>query len=269
METRPTPRPPVWRLALAGLVLMTVLFVWNNFTPPGWLAKADAIGYAFCHRIAIRSLLFGERPLPLCARCTGMYLGALFTGLLLYAANRSKVYGFPTRAASGLLGLGVIWFGLDGVNSFAILLPGGRYFLYPPNNVTRLLTGLWLGIALAAYLLPVLHSALWRVASDQPMLTGWETLPLLALVGLLAVVVWFAPPELLLFFGLASVLGVLILLALLYSTLLLLVSRKTELAQSWWQASPVLVLGLACAWGQILLIDWLRFQLTGTWAGFF
>jgi membrane-associated HD superfamily phosphohydrolase len=63
-----------------GLVVITfllILFAWLLNTPPGILGKADAIGYAVCHRIDLRSFHMGEIQLPLCARCSGMYLGAM------------------------------------------------------------------------------------------------------------------------------------------------------------------------------------------------
>ena len=60
-------------LLAVGLLLVGWLFN----TPGGLLGKADAVGYAVCHRIDLRSFYIGDRQLPLCARCTGMYLGAM------------------------------------------------------------------------------------------------------------------------------------------------------------------------------------------------
>jgi len=80
------------KLPLSVLVLLLIIgFV--VFTPEGLLGKADAIGYAVCHRIDLRSYHIGERPLPLCTRCTGMYLGAMLvsffsTALAIDAAPR-------------------------------------------------------------------------------------------------------------------------------------------------------------------------------------
>ena len=62
-------------------LLVVVICIWGYFTPAGLLGKMDAIAYAVCHRIVQRSFSLGDRPLPLCARCTGMHLGAFF-GLL-------------------------------------------------------------------------------------------------------------------------------------------------------------------------------------------
>ncbi len=66
---------------LAYVILITLgivlLFGWLLNTPSGLFGKAGAIGYSFCHRIDARSFHIGDIQFPLCARCSGMYLGAL------------------------------------------------------------------------------------------------------------------------------------------------------------------------------------------------
>ncbi len=42
---------------------------------------AYAIGSIICHQIAARSFHLGSAPLPVCARCTGIYIGAAVTAL--------------------------------------------------------------------------------------------------------------------------------------------------------------------------------------------
>jgi hypothetical protein len=66
-------------LVVAALIL--VFIGWLLETPSGLFGKLDAIGYAVCHRIPERSFHIGDYQLPLCARCSGMYLGAV-TGLV-------------------------------------------------------------------------------------------------------------------------------------------------------------------------------------------
>jgi len=82
---------------LKGLVffLVALIFVgWTYYSPPGLLGKADAIGYAVCHRIDARTFHLGDRQLPLCARCSGMFLGALI-GLVYQTATRPRRAGMP------------------------------------------------------------------------------------------------------------------------------------------------------------------------------
>ena len=56
--TQPLRIRPGWhktaKIILAALAVI-VTVVWLSYTPPGLLGKADAIGYAVCHRISARS----------------------------------------------------------------------------------------------------------------------------------------------------------------------------------------------------------------------
>src|SRR5687767_1837892 len=71
---------PTSRLTwIAAATLLIALVMWVSFTPGGILGKADAVGYAVCHRITLRSFSYteGGRQLPMCARCTGTFIGVL------------------------------------------------------------------------------------------------------------------------------------------------------------------------------------------------
>ena len=78
-----------WFIPAAAILVFTV---WFYITPPGLLGKADAIGYAICHRIGERSFQIGDRQLPLCARCTGEFYAAGISLLALFPAARLPKY---------------------------------------------------------------------------------------------------------------------------------------------------------------------------------
>src|SRR5512137_79310 len=161
-------------LALALALLVT----WCVLTPPGLLGKADAIGYAVCHRIAERSYDIGGRELPLCARCTGMYLGA-FAGLI-YLGHKGKRGKFPPGRIWVVLGVFTLIFLVDSLNSFAMLLPGSPN-IYTTTNLMRLLTGTGMGIIIPVVLWPVFHQTIWGDFEPEPILKSWRELGLLML----------------------------------------------------------------------------------------
>ncbi len=70
------------------IIVVFLLVAWLLNTPNGLLGKADALGYAVCHRIDARSFHIHDRQTPLCSRCTGMYLGAML-GLTVQTADFS------------------------------------------------------------------------------------------------------------------------------------------------------------------------------------
>src|SRR5574338_1397861 len=173
---------PMWK-ALLVLVTGLVFGAWLLLTPAGLLGKADAAGYAVCHRIDARSFHIGERQMPLCARCSGMYLGALLG--LVYLSRFGKRSGMPSLKILVVLGLFLVAFGIDGVNSYVHLFPG-MHGIYEPSNLLRLVTGTGVGLGIAAIIMPAFHQTVWRQIDDRPALNGWgDFLPLLALAAVL------------------------------------------------------------------------------------
>jgi len=163
------------------LVIVAALLVfigWFINTPPGLLGKADAIAYAVCHRIGERSFHIGSIQLPLCARCTGMYLGAV-TGLFFQSIIGWKRLKIPHWSIIALLVVFVGAFGIDGSNSYLYLLkqvsPGmlpNVPNLYVPNNTLRLLTGSGMGLVIALMLFPAFNQTVWSDGDDKPAISG-------------------------------------------------------------------------------------------------
>jgi uncharacterized membrane protein len=253
------------RLLLAAFIA-ALLTVWLHFTPPGLLGKADAVGYAVCHHIDARSFHLGERALPLCARCSGMYLGAL--GGALYQLRRGRRGGLPRLRVALPLGLLGLAFAVDGINSYLHFFPGVAG-LYPPNNTLRLITGTGLGLVVSAVLLPAFHQTAWADWDERPALESWRDLGGLLLVGAAVVLLVRSENALLLYpLALLSSATVLAILSLCYGLLALIVTRGENQARSLRDLWIPLAVGFAIALLQTALIDWLRFSLTGTWNGF-
>ena len=249
--------------------VLTALVVgfWLYFTPDGLLGKADAIGYAVCHRIDLRSFHLGMRQLPLCSRCTGMFLGALIA-FTYYTLRRPKASHYPTRRVLvAVAAMGLTWV-VDGVNSFLSLLPSALN-LYPPHNTLRLITGSLAGIALVTFIYPVFSEYAWKDGKAVRVLDSpRDLLFLLVLVGVIDLAVLSGNPLLLYPLALLSSLGVLLLLTLAYTLITIPVLRRTKEANAWRDLIIPLTAGLMLGLLQIGLIDLLRYTLTGTWGGF-
>jgi uncharacterized membrane protein len=260
-----------WFVPLAALtVLAGFLFI----SPPGLLGKADAIGYAVCHRIDERSFHIFGRQLPLCARCTGEFNAAAITLIFLGFVSRKRS-SLPLKSILVVLALFFVAFGVDGSNSYLYLLkqvyPG---FLpqvpniYIPNNTLRLLTGSGMGVTMASILYPVVNQTIWQEADDRPALT-WKVFGgLLGIVLLFDLGILSEQPVVLYPIAFLSVLGVVALLAMVFSIAWIIIMRQENtferLKQLW---MPVLA-GLTLTFLMISVIDLLRLQLTGTWGGF-
>lgn len=257
-----------WRPGLIILALI-LLVTWFWYTPTGLLGKADAVGYAVCHRIDARSFHLGDRQIPVCARCSGQYLGAMLSlGYLFLRRPRRTVN--PTWLILGVLILFGLAYAIDGFNSYLHLLPNfSRFYLYEPSNSLRLLTGTGLGIGMGVMLFPAFNQTAWKTQDRRPVLSGfWEFSLLLLLAILVDFLVLSENPLILYPLALVSAAGVLVLLTLVYTMVVLMVLKQENRMVGWLDLVYPLLAGFIIALTQIAALDLARFLLTGTWSGF-
>jgi uncharacterized membrane protein len=254
---------PLGVVAAAALVWAA----WLLSTPAGLLGKADAIGYAVCHRIDGRSFHLGSRALPLCARCTGMYLGVwVGLGVMAVRGGRRAAALPPRPVLAVLLGF-IALMGIDGVNSYASLFPGVPA-LYAPQNWLRLITGTLTGLSLAALIYPVFNQTLWSDWEARPALAGFgDLLWMVALAAGVVALVLSGWDVVLYPLALLSAAGVVVILTAMDVVIVLSVVRRESQAAGWGQAALPLVAASALAVLQIGIVDAARFAVFGTWAG--
>jgi uncharacterized membrane protein len=248
------------------LVFIGFFIFWLGWTPVGFWGKLDSIAYAICHRIADRSFFFYGEQMPLCSRCTGMYLGALAGLIDLFFQPRKA--GYPSKKILFVL-LGFFFlFAIDGINSALHFFPG-VHGLYTPQNWLRLLTGSGMGIVIAVMLVTVFNMAVWKDSIPESTMDNWtQFFPLAGSVTVLDLLVLSQRPFLLFPLAILSTLTVIGILSLAYSVLLIMLWKRDNTFRSIRQYLPWLMGGLGCAFIQIFLMDALRLAITGIWVGF-
>ena len=253
-----------WLLVIA----VSLLFVgWLLNTPSGLLGKADAIGYAVCHRIDLRSFHIGDRQVPLCARCTGMFLGALL-GLCYQAYFGQKRSGAPPAQVIVVLVIFFFAFILDGLNSYVSLIPGIKS-VYEPLNVLRLITGTGVGLVIAAALFPAFNQSVWKKIDRNSALENLRSMGILVILALiLDLIVLTENPFFLYPLALVSAAGVVVLLTIVYTIIFIMALRKECQYSNMKQLVYPLIAGFGMALFQLALLDIIRYWLTGTWDGF-
>ena len=269
-----TPQPqipplPRWLVIILIVASFSILGAWTFATPDGALGKADAVGYAICHRIPERSFSAYGNPLPLCARCTGIYLGVM-TGFTVYVVSgRGRAMRLPHWKLGLVFASFLVVIAIDGFNSYFHLFPGFKYGLYEPNNTLRVTTGIYTGLALITLVLPIFNNVMWYDDDNRRVLENWRELGGLLLVATLVLGATLTElPLILVIFGFLSSIGVVLVLTLINSVMVVTFLKRErhyrQLADMWlplltgWALSIVLIGG----------IDYLRYLFTGTWNGF-
>lgn len=258
---------PKYFLILFLLVLLIVFSYWLFFTPPGLEGKLGAIGYAVCHQIPERSFTTSHGHSPLCARCTGMYLCAFVT--LIFQSFRGRRSAYPLKQLYPLMGIFLLAFAVDGANSYAQFFRSAP-MLYPPNNLFRVLTGSGMGVNIGLLVYPIFHQTLWTQIDTRPAVKNWLELLLISIISLsLSYVAYLEIATLSDLFAYISIGTVLLVLSMVFTSLMTLIFHKENTFKHWKDAFPMVVAGLAATFTLILLLDWLRFRLTGVWTTLF
>jgi uncharacterized membrane protein len=248
-----------WLFLIASLLVIGTYL----FSPP-WtvLGKTRLVGYAICHQISERSFHIAGQQLPLCARCTGIYMGALTTFTLMAVWGRRRAAKLPPVPITLVLLGFILSMGVDGINSYLSFFPNVPH-LYEPQNWLRLTTGTLEGLALSALVFPVLSYSLWRDAVNTPSVQSFKELAVMVAIGaVIIILVLLELPPLLYPLAILSTLGVLLMLGSVNTMIVLALTRREGYALTWQQAVLPIAMGLAFAFLEIGGMDMLRTILT-------
>lgn len=244
---------------LAALVLSAATVVSWHFlthTPAGCYSKIFAVGSSLCHQIPSHSPVLNGVQFPLCARCTGLYLGSLIG--LSYALFAGRKAGIPRKPYLILLfSIFVIW-GADGVNSLISDFLN-RPFLYETTNLTRSITGYAMGLVMSTALATLFNITVWEARENTPILrTPLQVGVYILLAGTVNLMILSNNDYL---FRLAAYLAIftaMTIISLLYSVFWVILFKKENTFKSTRDLLTYLVAGFATCMLQVSLMIALR-----------
>lgn len=253
---------------LAVVAFVAVFGTWLYLTPDGVLGKADAVGYAICHRIDERSFHIHERQTPLCARDTGIYLGVLVGFLVVGAAGRSRAGNMPPTPILATLVAFIFIMGVDGLNSYSHFFENTPR-LYTPRNWLRLVTGTFHGLAFSSIVYPVFNMTVWKNVERVPTIQNFKELGgLVAICAGIIGLVLLQSAALLVPLALLSALGVVLMLTVINTVVVVTLMGRENTFRRWRELAVPALVGLTFTFVELGALDFVRFMLTGTWAGF-
>ena len=247
------PEPPTW--VLAGLAVGYVVALAALAFLPGdtLVQRLSVLDGGVCAQLVDHSFFLAGQQLPLCARCTGMYLGFAATVLFLWGAGRLRASAFPGRRSAVILGVAVLVMAEDGFNSLFTDLRLPHF--YTPNNFLRLGTGLGTGVAMAAFIIPVANTLVWRSEDERSSFaTPRQLAALLPLLAISFVAVATHPAVLLYPISLLSSAGLVVALSLVNLVFVLGISNRVGRYAGWRQLFPAYTICVAVAVIELLAL---------------
>jgi uncharacterized membrane protein len=247
-----------WILAAGLLVVLGTVPLADGAVFTG----ARGIGYAVCSQLSAHSFFVAGHQLPLCARCTGIYLGFLVGVGGMALLGKLGGCRWPPRTVTAVLLLSIAAMAGDGVNSLTSSLPEAVR-AYEPTNMLRLITGIAAGTSLALLEVPLLNDVLWanrdmtESVSDFGELFGFAILA--ALVGTL---VYSEHPIILYPAAILETIGVLGAIGAAGTALAATVLRRERKALCLTDAAPVVVAGLGLALAAMAALGAIRYYFS-------
>ncbi len=209
-------------------------------------------GAGLCHQQASRSFEFDGLYMPMCSRCTGIYIGFLFSLAAVLIIERRTKGEFPS-VKTALVTIGIILImGLDVVVS--------TLKIYSSNNYIRCITGFLVGWFLAPVMLSLKNILMWEKLIKKPYLNSKKYFFIWLVCGITVIVAFmFSYGKILIFWGFSSILGTITMIAFVALILFFAVCRKlANSINSWKYYFLSLAAGVAAGTGFLGLFSAVR-----------
>lgn len=157
--------------------------------------------------------------MPLCSRCTGIYIGFFFSVIIIMILERkikTSIHSFKIMMA---LVIFAFFMGLDSILA--------TFRIIEPNNYSRFITGYLVGWFLAILLLPLKNSVIWKTGIEKQYLDKKPRFILWIISGIVIILLFYFTYKKILFtWSLLSLEGEILLISYLFLILVFALSRS-------------------------------------------
>lgn len=258
------PQPRIFsrtNIFLITIVLLAsiILVNWLLVEASSCYEKAFLIGSSVCHQIPSHSYHRDNLQFPMCARCSGLYLGSLI-GITFFSLRGRKA-GIPRKEWLVLLAACFFLWGVDGLNSLVSDFVD-HPLIYATTNTTRLITGYGMGLVMSTALITLFNITAWKNAINQPLLDKfWQAFGYVGLSMISAFLLTRGGSFIFTVLAYTSLFSVLLIITLLYTIFWVIIFKCEGQFEKLSAMTPLLLAGFSTALIQIFLLNALRAQI--------
>ena len=119
----------------------------------------EIIGFSVCHQLPSRSLYIGNIILPVCSRCSGIYIGFFTAAIVLFIMFRKKENDLPPLYILVIFAFFFLSTIIDGIAS--------NFGIYNTNNNLRFLTGFLCGASIMGIIYPIFTFQYYKKSKNE------------------------------------------------------------------------------------------------------
>lgn len=180
------------------------------------------IGFAICHQLPERTFHIHDDQMPLCSRCTGIYLGFFIT-IVFYFFTKFIRHKKPVIPPSLPLSIISLVFMLSMI--FNAISP---IFGVPTNNLARFITGILFGFSIPLFLIPAFNFSSKAKYDDEKIINTRNYIILLSIICGMIIPVITQNNLILLIFSYISIFGLILFILLVNASLVMIVLDKVK-----------------------------------------
>jgi uncharacterized membrane protein len=210
------------------------------------------LGGGLCHQKMERTFSIDSLNMPVCSRCTGIYLGILLSLLALILIERKIKGEFPSLKIV-LLSVGVfLIMGLEVVLSTLGFIQS--------SNIIRMISGFMTGWFMVLLLFPLANNSMFKRLIRKNYLNNWKKFLIWLVAGAAGAILFiFTYQYTIIFWALLAVLGLIVFTTLILFILFFSLNRRLQGSiDSWTKYLAAIGAGIISSAALLILFSFLR-----------